>query len=73
MKYTGVFQNVEGSICNTLFLGKSIGGELKTTPESLEVGFFSLEKALQMVTWKNFKQRIEYCLDEKHHPFYIEF
>jgi 8-oxo-dGTP diphosphatase len=26
-----------------------------------------------MVTWKNFRQRIEYCLDEKHHPFYIGF
>ena len=72
-KFCGVFQNVEKSKCNTLFLGKPIGGELITTPESLESGFFPLEKALQMVTWKNFKQRIEYCLDERCHPFYIEF
>jgi 8-oxo-dGTP diphosphatase len=39
----------------------------------LEVGFFPIEEALEMVTWKNFKQRIEYCLDESLHPFLIEF
>ncbi|MEH7491503.1 NUDIX hydrolase [Neobacillus niacini] len=73
IKFCGIFQNIEGSICNTLFLGKPVGGELTTSPESLEVGFFPLEEALEMVTWNNFKQRIEYCLDEKMHPFYIGF
>jgi 8-oxo-dGTP diphosphatase len=72
-KFCGVFQNVSGSICNTLFLGKPIGGELTTSPESLEVGFFPAKKALELVTWKNFRQRIECCLNEKLHPFYIEF
>lgn len=73
VKFCGIFQNIEGSICNTLFLGKPVGGELTTSPESLEVGFFQLEEALEMVTWNNFRQRIEYCLDEKMHPFYIGF
>ena len=73
VKFCGIFQNLEGSICNTLFLGKPIGGELTTSPESLEVGFFPLEEGLRMVTWNNFRQRIEYCLDEKHHPFYVGF
>jgi 8-oxo-dGTP diphosphatase len=73
IKFCGIFQNIEDSICNTLFLGKPIGGELTTSPESLEVGFYKLEEALEMVTWKNFRQRIEYCLDEKRHPFYIGF
>ena len=72
-KFCGVFQNVSGSICNTLFLGVPIGGELTTSTESLEVGYFPIEKALEMVMWKNFKQRIEYCLDDKLHPFYIAF
>ena len=72
-KFCGIFQNVERSICNTLFLGKPIGGEHTTSPESLEVGFFPIEKALEMVTIKNFRQRIEYCLDESTHPFYIDF
>jgi 8-oxo-dGTP diphosphatase len=73
IKFCGIFQNIENSICNTLFLGKPIGGELTTSSESLEVGFYRLEEALEMVTWNNFRQRIEYCLDEKQHPFYIGF
>jgi 8-oxo-dGTP diphosphatase len=73
VKFCGIFQNVNESICNTLFLGKPMGGELTTSPESLEVGFFPLEEAFEMVTWKNFRQRIEYCLDELRHPFYIGF
>jgi len=72
-KFCGVFQNVSQSICNTLFLGRPIGGELTTTPESLEVGFFPIEQALEMVTWGNFRQRIEFCLNEEFHPFYVEF
>ncbi|WP_045520788.1 NUDIX hydrolase [Neobacillus niacini] len=72
-KFCGVFQNVSDSICNTLFLGRPIGGELTTISEALEVGFFPIEKALEMVTWKNFKQRIEYSLNEKFQPFYVEF
>ncbi|WP_257143979.1 NUDIX hydrolase [Bacillus sp. AFS002410] len=73
VKFCGVFQNVSSSICNTLFLAKPIGGKLTTSSESLEVGYFPIEEALAMVTWKNFKQRIEYCLNENSHPFYIEF
>ena len=73
IKFCGVFQNVERSICNTLFLGKAIGGVPTTGPESLEVGFFPIKKALEMVTWKNFRQRIEYCLDESLQPFLVEF
>ncbi|NOU75834.1 NUDIX domain-containing protein [Paenibacillus sp. LMG 31458] len=72
-KFCGVFQNVAGCICNTLFLGRPVGGELITTPESLEVGFFPIGEALEMVTWKNFRQRIELCLNEELHPFYVEF
>ena len=73
VKFCGIFQNVERSICNTLFLAKAIGGEPTTSAESLEVGFFPIKRALEMVTIKNFRQRIEYCLDENTHPFYVEF
>ncbi|WP_226683227.1 NUDIX hydrolase [Sutcliffiella horikoshii] len=73
VKFCGVFQNVSGSICNTLFLARAVGGVPTTSPESLEVGFYSVEQALEMVTYKNFKERIEYCLREEMIPFYIEF
>jgi len=73
LKSCGIFQNVNKSICNTLFLAKPIGGNLTTSPESLEVGFFPIEQALKMITIDNFRQRIEYCLDSSKHPFYVEF
>ncbi|MDT9027216.1 NUDIX hydrolase [Rossellomorea yichunensis] len=73
VKFCGVFQNVSRSICNTLFLARAIGGMPTTSSESLEVGFFPVEEALDMVNWKNFRERIEYCLDETKHPFYIDF
>lgn len=71
-KFCGIFQNVSAGICNTLFLGTPIGGELTTSSESLEVGYFPIKEGMKMVTWKNFKQRMEYCLNEELHPFYIE-
>jgi 8-oxo-dGTP diphosphatase len=73
IKFCGIFQNVNKSICNTLFLAKPVGGELTTSPESLEVGYYPIDKALEMVTMKNFRERIEYCLDEETQPFCIEF
>lgn len=73
LKFCGIFQNVEKSICNTLFLAKPIGGTPTTSPESLEVGYFPIEEALEMVTFGNFRQRIEYCLDTTKLPFFIEF
>lgn len=73
IKFCGIFQNVGRSICNTLFLARATGGKPTPGPESLEVGFFPVEKALDMVTWQNFRQRIEYCLDESTQPFLVEF
>ncbi|MBE1553833.1 ADP-ribose pyrophosphatase YjhB (NUDIX family) [Filibacter limicola] len=72
-KFCGVFQNINASICNTLFLARPIGGEPTTSIESLEIGYFPIEKALEMVTWGNFRQRIDYCLNDEMQPFCIEF
>lgn len=72
-RFCGVFQNVSAGICNTLFLARPIGGEPTTCPESLEVGFYPIETALEMVTWGNFRQRIEYCLDTEKQPFFVPF
>ncbi len=73
IRFCGIFQNVGNSICNTLFLAKPVGGELIQTPESLESGFFPIEEALEKVTWKDFRKRIEYCLKTETQPFCIEF
>jgi 8-oxo-dGTP diphosphatase len=73
IRFCGIFQNVGNSICNTLFLAKPIGGELIQSSESLETGFFPLDEALNMVQWKDFRTRIEYCLKPEIQPFCIEF
>ncbi|MCD5322185.1 MULTISPECIES: NUDIX hydrolase [Pontibacillus] len=73
LKFCGIFQNVNRSICNTLFLAKPIGGECTTSSESLEVGFYPIDKALEMVEVSNFRERIEYCLDDASQPFCIDF
>jgi 8-oxo-dGTP pyrophosphatase MutT (NUDIX family) len=73
IKFCGIFQNVRNSICNTLFLAKPIGGELIRSSESLDSGFFPIEEALNRVNWKDFRQRIEYCIKPETHPFCIEF
>ncbi|WP_010275327.1 NUDIX hydrolase [Paenibacillus senegalensis] len=62
IRFCGIFQNVGESICNTLFLARYIGGEPVPTNESLETGFFPIEEALSMVTFMNFRERIEACL-----------
>lgn len=73
LAFCGVFQNVKRSICNTLFLAKPVGGVPTTSSESLEVAFFPIDEALNMVTHSNFRERIECCLDEDQHPFFVEF
>ncbi|ASN06962.1 NUDIX hydrolase [Virgibacillus necropolis] len=73
IKFCGIYQNVSRSICNTLFLGKPVGGKLTTSSESLEVGYFPLNEALEMVTWNNFRERIVSCLNEEDYPFLVEF
>lgn len=73
VNFCGIFQNVDNSICNTLFIANPVGGILTTSSESLEVGFFPIKEALEMVTYKNFRQRIEYCLNKEDHPFYVAF
>ncbi|MYL19603.1 NUDIX domain-containing protein [Halobacillus litoralis] len=72
IQFCGIYQNVERSICNALFIGKVTGGELKRTEEALDVGFFTLEEAERLVTWTNFLERIKACLDEKNRPFLHE-
>src|SRR5690606_21175226 len=72
-KFCGIYQNVDRSICNTLFLAKPIGGVPTTSSERSEVRFFRIEQALEMITSKNFRQRIEHRVDESKHPCNVEF
>ncbi|TBL78922.1 NUDIX hydrolase [Paenibacillus thalictri] len=73
IRFCGIYQNVKDSICNTLFLAKWIGGEPVPTNESLESGFFPIGQALDMVTFMNFRERIETCLKPDQVPDFVEF
>lgn len=46
--------------------------ELRTSSESIELGYFDIEDAKRMVTWRSFKEQIEYCTHHKD-PFVVEF
>ena len=72
IKMCGIFQNVKRGICCTLFTARAVGGRLTTSNESTEVGFFETQEALSMVTWLNFRERMEKCLYSKE-PFIVEF
>lgn len=73
IKFCGVYQNLIKSNVITCWLGKPVGGELQTSSESLEVGYFTVEEALSMVTWSNFQERIEKSLEECDQPFFVAF
>jgi ADP-ribose pyrophosphatase YjhB (NUDIX family) len=73
IKLCGIFHNVTEGICHTLFIGKPKGGKLTSPDENLDVDFFPIETSLRLVTWKNSRTRILYCLNEKKHPFYVEY
>lgn len=72
IKFCGIFQNVKESVFNTLFLASPVGGEFRTSNESLEIGYFTIEEALRKITWKSFKEQIEYCINHREH-FLVEF
>ena len=71
--FCGIFQTVSRSICNLLFVGRPIGGVLRTSAESIEVAWHPLPDALDRVTWPTFRTRIEMSMDSSAWPFLIEY
>ncbi|MFJ8459002.1 NUDIX hydrolase [Lysinibacillus xylanilyticus] len=73
IKFCGVSHEIKNSICNMWWLGTPIGGELQTSCESLEVGFFDVEEALLLIENEDFKHEVLHCLNCGVEPFYISF
>ncbi|KYP81754.1 NUDIX hydrolase [Ferroacidibacillus organovorans] len=71
--FCGIYQHLTNGVVNTLWLGKLIGGTPQTSDESLAVGFFPVDRALGMVTWSNFRERIEQTLEKRAHPFFVAY
>jgi 8-oxo-dGTP diphosphatase len=60
----GVEQDLEKSTCVFLFRGRPISGELKCSNETEDVGYFSLQEVMKMITIAHFKERVIRCLNE---------
>nr|WP_245891183.1 NUDIX domain-containing protein [Desmospora activa] len=70
--YCGVSQRVERNMVKHLFLGIPIKGERVAGSESEEVGVFSVEKALTMISDPVVRDRLKYGLKKETHPFLLE-
>jgi 8-oxo-dGTP diphosphatase len=73
LKFCGVHQNLTLNICNNIFIGEPIGGELTTSNESLEVGYYTLTEAYEMIDRQYLRERISYVMDKSTHPFLLEY
>ncbi len=69
--FRGMVHVASRAILNLLFTGRPVGGELRTSSESVEVGFYPVADALNMVTHGDFRERIERCLDPDNQPFVL--
>lgn len=56
--FVGICKNVGMDIVNIDFTARCIGGELTTSEESTEVGWFTAEEAFQMITFPLTKKRL---------------
>lgn len=56
--FVGICKNVERDIVNIDFTARYTGGALTTSEESTEVGWFSPEEAMEMITFPLTKKRL---------------
>lgn len=73
VKFCGVSQELKRNICNMWWLGIPINGVLKTSKESLDVGFFTIDEALNLIRYEDFKEELLICIEKDKHPFFKTF
>ena len=56
--FVGICKNVERNIVNIDFTAKYVTGELRTSEESTEVGWFTPEEAFEIITFPLTKKRL---------------
>ena len=69
--FVGICKNVERDIVNIDFTCRYVSGELTTSEESTEVGWFTAEEAFRMITFPLTKKRLANMLsgDRNAHLF----
>ena len=73
--FVGICKNVAKDIVNIDFTARCIGGQLTTSEESTEVGWFTPEKAMEMITFPLTKKRLAnmLCGDKTVHLFGFQY
>ncbi|RDW20811.1 ADP-ribose pyrophosphatase [Oceanobacillus chungangensis] len=56
--FLAVEQDIERSVIVFIYKGRTINGELATSSETKEVGYFTFEKAVRLITIDHFKRRL---------------
>lgn len=56
--FVGICKNVERNIVNIDFTARYTGGKLTTSEESTEVGWFTAEEAMEIITFPLTKKRL---------------
>lgn len=69
--FVGICKNVEKNIVNIDFTARYVSGELTTSEESTQVGWFTAEEAFERITFPLTKKRLENMLsgDQAAHLF----
>ena len=72
--FVGICKNVERNIVNIDFTARYVSGTLTTSEESTEVGWFTPEQAMKLITFPLTKKRLTNMLsgDPKVHLFGFE-
>ena len=73
--FVGICKNVAKDIVNIDFTARYTGGKLTTSEESTEVGWFTPEKAMEMITFPLTKKRLANMLsgDKTVHLFGFQY
>ena len=78
--FAGICKNIQRDVVNIDFICEYIGGEIRTSDESLEVKWASREDARNMVTFPLTKKRLDnmleseekiYCFAFRREPFEV--
>lgn len=72
-KFCGVSHKIQNNICNMWWLAKPTSDCFQTGVESLAVGYFDLNRALELIQNDNFKVKLLKCLETGEQPFFISF
>ena len=57
-----IYQNLTKNVISLIMKAAVVKGEARASKESLEVGFFTREKAIKMINYSNFVDRLNNCL-----------